>query len=58
MELRACHGTLWGIYQAVVETEDFRRSSRRDGGLESTVVGDRARTKARAFSRALELAAP
>ena len=50
------HGNLsrtpWAIWQAVVETEDYRRG--RDASM-NILVGDRAMNKSRAFSKALEL---
>lgn len=45
--------TPWAGWQAVVETEDFRRGHR--DALGSAVFGDRADNKARAFNTALEI---
>ena len=44
--------TPWAIWQAVVETEDYRRG--RDASY-NILAGDRAENKARAFRKALEL---
>ena len=45
--------TPWAGWQAVVETEDFRRGHR--DALGSAIFGDRAENKARAFNTALEI---
>ena len=44
--------TPWAIWQAVVETEDYRRG--RDASY-NILAGDRAENKARAFRKALSL---
>lgn len=46
--------TPWAGWQAVVETEDYRKGH--SDALSSAVFGDRAETKGRAFSTALEIA--
>ena len=46
--------TSWAIYNAVVETEDYRRT-RGNSATAFIPTGDKARNKARAFSKALEL---
>ena len=45
--------TSWAIYNAIVETEDFRKM-RGESANAFIPSGDRARNKARAFSKALE----
>lgn len=52
MELPAAKGTLWGLYNAVVELEDYRKSSFQGGermeavrAAESSLFGERADTK-------------
>lgn len=45
--------TPWAGWQAVVETEDFRRGHR--DALGSAIFGERAENKARAFNTALEI---
>lgn len=50
--------TLWAVYNAVVETEDYRRGSSNQPGqsvLESVVFGDRAKTKIKAYRAAVAL---
>jgi phage/plasmid-like protein (TIGR03299 family) len=50
----AARGTAWGLYNAVVELEDY--SGRQTTATkESAIVGDRARTKATAYEACLEL---
>ena len=44
--------TPWAVYNAVVETEDYRRGHTASG---TTLFGGRAEAKARAFNTALEL---
>ena len=44
--------TSWAVYNAVVETEDYRRGHTASG---TTLFGGRAEAKARAFNTALEL---
>ena len=51
--------TPWAVYNSVVEAEDYRRghNGNNDAPASSTALfGDRAKTKARAFSKALEFA--
>ena len=51
--------TPWAVYNSVVEAEDYRRghNGNNDAPASSTALfGDRAKTKARAFSKALEYA--
>lgn len=57
MDLKAAHGTLWGAYNAVVETEDYRRG-RTDDQIAASAMGwgvfaERAATKKRAFEYAV-----
>ena len=57
MDTKAAKGTLWGAYNAVVETEDYRRGRGDDQVGASAVFGERAATKKRAFSYATDLVA-
>lgn len=51
MDHPACAGTAYGLYNAVVEVEDFRRTSATlDGVTESILFGERAAVKRRAYS--------
>jgi len=57
LDTKACKGTAWGLYNAVVEAEDFaRRGLRTDSIDRSLLFGDRASVKATAYTKALELA--
>ena len=59
MNLPATEGTAWGLYNAVVETEDYRRWSNRStpaSVAESRMFGERAATKERAYSASVEVA--
>lgn len=55
MDLPAAKGTLWGAYNAVVETEDYRRGRNEDQIGASCLFGERAATKKRAFEYAVGL---
>jgi Domain of unknown function (DUF932) len=57
MKNRASWGTMWGLYQAVVELEDWKGGSKGDGLAHSVLYGERAQTKARAFEAAMAVAA-
>jgi phage/plasmid-like protein (TIGR03299 family) len=51
-------GTVWAVYNAVVETEDYRRGTTNQPGqsvLESIVFGERAKTKIRAYRASVAL---
>jgi len=59
----AARGTLWGVYNAVVETEDYRKGWMAGGAdaeaarvAEATMFGIRAEAKVRAYEAAKELA--
>lgn len=55
MDLPAAKGTLWGAYNAVVETEDYRKGR---GGTQiaaSAMFGERAAIKRRAFDFATQM---
>lgn len=54
MDLPAAKGTLWGAYNAVVETEDYRRGRNDDQIGASALFGERAAAKKRAFEYAVE----
>lgn len=59
MDSKAAKGTLWGAYNAVVETEDYRRG-RDDGQVSVSTMGwgqnpERFATKKRAFEYSVEL---
>ena len=50
--------TLWAAYNAVTETEDWRKGPRGDDGVAvQALFGERANTKRRAFDRAAEIMA-
>jgi phage/plasmid-like protein (TIGR03299 family) len=49
-------GSAWGLYNAVVEMEDYGGGGAPAAVAESALVGDRARAKERAFDACLELA--
>lgn len=55
-ELPAAAGTLWGLWNAVVEAEDYRNGGSADTLAESAVFGNRARNKQRAYAAALKAA--
>lgn len=55
MDTKAAKGTLWGAYNAVVETEDYRRGRNEDQVGASAVFGERAAAKKRAFAYAVDL---
>lgn len=56
MDLPAAKGTLWGAYNAVVETEDYRRGRNESQIAESILFGERAAAKKRAFEFAVKMA--
>lgn len=53
MDTKAAKGTLWGAYNAVVETEDYRRGRNDDQIGASALFGERAAAKKRAFEYAV-----
>jgi len=53
MDVPAAKGTLWGAYNAVVETEDYRRGRNDDQIGASALFGERAMAKKRAFEYAV-----
>lgn len=56
MKNRATWGTAWGLYQAVVELEDWKGGSKGDGLAHSVLFGERAATKTRAFDASMAIA--
>lgn len=58
MDLPSRKGTLWGLYQAVVETEDFRKGARGNNLASAVLFGERAQVKDRAFNATLRIALP
>ena len=56
MDTTAAAGTAWGLFNAVVEYEDYRWSRNPKGALESSVFGPRADTKDTAFDECAALA--
>lgn len=56
MNTVAAAGTAWGLYNAVVEYEDYRWSKNPQQALESAVFGARADVKDEAFERVAALA--
>lgn len=53
MDTKAAKGTLWGAYNAVVECEDYRKSTKSDSVAQSVLFGERAAAKKRAFTYAV-----
>jgi hypothetical protein len=61
MDSPAAAGTLWGLYNSVVELEDYRRGHNRAGqesriAAQDAMFGYRQEVKTRALNKALELA--
>jgi hypothetical protein len=59
MDSRAAAGTAWGLYNSVVEVEDWRGGSKgpvSDARASAILVGERAEAKARAFTAAMDVA--
>lgn len=54
MDLASRKGSMWGLVNAVVEVEDYRRGGSDLQAATSSLLGSRAATKARAFDAALE----
>lgn len=50
MDTKAAKGTLWGAYNAVVECEDYRKTTHTDTVAQSIMFGERAAAKKRAFN--------
>jgi len=46
---KAAYGTAWGLYQSVVELEDWKGGSKGNQLAQSVLFGERAETKSRAF---------
>lgn len=56
-EVPAAKGTYWGLYNAVVEAEDYRRGGRSEENVAyEAMFGERAERKERAFERCMVLA--
>lgn len=55
MDLPATKGTAWGIYNSVVELEDYRRGRGDRAIAEDALFGGRAQAKARAFEACLRV---
>lgn len=55
MDMPATKGTLWGAYNAVVETEDFRRGKDESQIASSILFGERADSKRRALKASMEM---
>lgn len=53
MDVPAARGTLWGLYNAVAELENFRDNDTLEGAAYSVLFGARGAAIARAFSAAL-----
>jgi hypothetical protein len=56
MRTTAAMGTMWGLYQSVVELEDWKGGSKGDGLSHSVLFGERAEAKSRAFGAAMAVA--
>lgn len=54
MGLDSRKGTMWGVYQAVAELEQYRRGGNDQSAATSMLVGSRGATVQRAFDAALE----
>ncbi|MBI2323138.1 MAG: hypothetical protein HYU88_13845 [Chloroflexi bacterium] len=55
MNHEACKSTHWGLFQAIMELEDFRNGGTDIGAATSALAGDRAAAKERAFDLSLEV---
>jgi phage/plasmid-like protein (TIGR03299 family) len=55
MDTKAAKGTVWGAYNAVVETEDYRKGRHNDQIASSSLFGERAASKKRAFEYAVKM---
>jgi hypothetical protein len=55
MKNRASWGTAWGLYQGIVELEDWKGGSKGSGLAHSVLFGERAETKARAFNATMAI---
>lgn len=55
IDTRAARGSAWGLYNAVCETEDYRRWVKLDAKSYDAVFGGRAETKMRAFDACLSI---
>lgn len=49
IDSKAAYGTAWGLYQSVVELEDWKGGSKGNQLAQSVLFGERAETKTRAF---------
>lgn len=56
MDHPAAKGTYWGLYNAIAETENYRRSRSLETASEEVLFGRRGAVMERAFDAALELA--
>jgi len=57
LDNKACKGTGWGLYNGIVEVEDYRNSRGEDGAADRSVLfGTRAKVKATAYNSLLKLA--
>ena len=59
MDSKAAAGTAWGLYNAVVEVEDWRGGGKgpvTDARAAAVLVGERAEAKGRAFAAAMDVA--
>lgn len=57
IDSRAAYGTAWGLYQAVVELEDWKGGSKGNQLAQSVLFGERAETKTRAFDATMQVVA-
>lgn len=56
MDITAAKGTLWGLYNAVVELEDYKQGGNAPSAATSSLFGTRAAVKQRAFSAVASIA--
>lgn len=54
MEVKALAGTFWGLYNAVVEVEDYKSTTKVEARANSALFGTRAAYKSRAFEVILD----
>ena len=55
LDVVACKGTAWGLYNAVAELEDYRYYRQDKSAAFDAIYGDRARVKERAFEMCLSV---
>jgi len=56
MDQEICKGTVWGLYNATVEWEDYRPTSQDDSRQYNVLFGDRANRKEAAYAQLIQFA--